>query len=164
MNNRKLNPTYTDIFGSNRIIRLTHQHGDRCGREFAIVPVASITSPVTSTLPSSWTSATLLDPDAKVTYWEGDYTPTAEGYYRIYSRASDSLGNTEIDEAAWFDGAFVVDTSVPTVTLSEIPFNNPFTNANWAKLVAEVTDYSGGSSFDIDEIYVEVDGERVEGQ
>jgi hypothetical protein len=128
--------------------------------EYAVVPVVDPTSPITSTLPAVWTLASLADPAAKLTYWNATYTPTVTGYYRIYSRASDTLGNAEIDAEDWYEGAFYADDTAPIVTLSVTVL--PIVDDQWAQLTAEVTDYVG-TSFDVDDIYFEINGERAEG-
>ncbi len=127
--------------------------------EYAIVSVADPTSPVSSTLPVTWTLATLDSPGEKLTYWNTTFTPTSTGYYRIYSRATDGLGNTETDSADWFDGAFYVDDSTPNVSLS---YEYPTGVANtWLRITGVVTDYVG-TSFDIEDIYFTIDGERYD--
>ena len=128
--------------------------------EYAVVQVITPTLPVTATLPSSWTSATLASPGEELTYWQVDYTPAGgDGYYRLYSRATDLLGNRETDISAWYDGAFVVDSGTPVVTMTVTTYGIP----NWLLIEAEVNDYIG-SSFDVDEIYFEINGERFEGR
>ncbi|MCP4542038.1 MAG: hypothetical protein GY832_33345 [Chloroflexi bacterium] len=130
--------------------------------EYAIVPVSVVTSPITSTLPTTWTVAVLDDPGAKLTYWQATYSPSGDGLYRIYSRATDDLGNTETDSDDWYDGAFVVDGGTPVVSLT---LNAGFFPGylNWLLLEGEVVDYVG-ESFDIEEIYFEIDGVRAPAQ
>ena len=128
--------------------------------EYAIVPVASPDSPVISTLPTSWTTATLEEPGEAFSYWTADFTPTTTGFYRIYSRATDGLGNTETDQNDWYDGAFYVDDTAPVVSIQTELY--PYTNNSWMRMTAVVTDYVG-TSFDIDSAYFIVDGERIEG-
>ena len=128
--------------------------------EYAIVSVADPTSDVADTLPTVWTAATLDKPNEELTYWFTDYTPTATGYYRIYSRATDGLGNTEIDSDDWYDGAFYVDDIAPTVTLAQPELYERAADT-WVLLTGVVTDYIG-TSFDIDQVYFTVDGERLE--
>ena len=127
--------------------------------EYAIVAVASPTSPISSTLPTTWSSATLDSAGETVSYWSTTYTPTATGYYRIYSRAVDGLGNAELDSTRWYDGAFYVDSTAPTVSIEAELVES--TNDNWLLMTGIVTDYVG-ASFDIEEIYFMVNGERVE--
>ena len=128
--------------------------------EYAIVPVAVPTSPVTSTLPSTWTAATLSSPDEIVTYWDTAFTPTTTGFYRIYSRATDGLGNAETNSNDWYDGAFYVDDIAPAVSITRLdPYD--MASGSWIRMTAIVTDYVG-TSFDINEIYFTVDGVRQE--
>ena len=130
--------------------------------EYAIVPVAVPTSPITSTLPTTWTAATLDSPGEKLSYWDATFTPTTTGYYRIYSRATDGLGNTETDSDDWFDGAFYVDDGVPTVSISILSASGG-ASPTVIHLTGVVTDYVG-TSFDVDEIYFTIDGTRYEGR
>jgi hypothetical protein len=69
--------------------------------EYAVVPVADVTSDPNDTLPTSWQTAPLASPGEKLSYWAVDYTPNSTGFYRIYSRATDTLGNAEIKTADW---------------------------------------------------------------
>ncbi|MEM7798767.1 MAG: hypothetical protein AAF633_06230 [Chloroflexota bacterium] len=135
--------------------------------EYAIVEVADPTSEVTSTLPATWQTATLDNPGETLTYWRATATGTTDGaFYRVYSRATDSLGNTETDVNAWFDGAFYVDGSPPSITLTvgTEPLTAGFNfQPTWRILTVEVADYVG-TSFDIDDIYFVIDGERIDGQ
>lgn len=127
--------------------------------EYAVVPVADPAVPVTATLPTTWTVATLDNPGAKLTYWQTNYNATADGYYRLYSRATDLLGNTEAEIGDWYDGAFVVDSNAPIVTMTlSVGLVN-----NWLLMEAQVADYIG-TSFDIDEYYFTMDGVRVDGR
>jgi hypothetical protein len=126
--------------------------------QYAIVAVNSITSPITSTLPATWTVADLDNVGETVSYWEATYTPTVDGFYRIYSRAKDDLGNWETDSSDWYDGAFVVDSIAPVVTLTLTDHWEPYMQL----VEAEVYDYAAGT-FDIEEIYFEINGQRVEG-
>ncbi len=129
--------------------------------EYAIVAVADPATPVTSTLPTTWTDATLDSPNEKLSYWDATFTPTTTGYYRIYSRATDGLGNSETNSDDWFDGAFYVDDTAPAVSIS---YARPSGVANtWLQLTGVVTDYIG-TSFDIDQVYFTIDGERYEGR
>ncbi|MFZ0546704.1 MAG: cohesin domain-containing protein [Candidatus Promineifilaceae bacterium] len=127
--------------------------------EYAVVPITDTTSPITSTLPTTWTLATLDSPGEKLTYWQTSYNAASDGYYRVYSRASDVLGNTETGVDDWYDGTFVVDSNAPVVTMTV----STYLVNNWLLLEAEVVDYIG-TSFDIEDYYFTIDGERVDGR
>ena len=127
--------------------------------EYAIVPVGDPSLPITATIPTTWTLATLDNPGAKLTYWQTSYNAAGDGYYRFYSRASDLLGNSETEATDWYDGAFVVDSNAPVVTMTLTP---GLVN-NWLLMEAEVVDYIG-DSFDVSETYFMMDGQRLEGQ
>ncbi|HSH04040.1 MAG TPA: LamG-like jellyroll fold domain-containing protein [Anaerolineae bacterium] len=132
--------------------------------EYAIVPVADPNSPISSTLPSSWNLATLATPDANFTYWHTNYTAATTGTHRIYSRATDSVGNGELDSDVWYEGAFVaVDGStIPVVTLNVVNYG-PYASNAMVRLEGAVTDYVG-NSLDIEDIYFTVEGQRIPAQ
>ncbi|MCP5085174.1 MAG: hypothetical protein GY948_26130, partial [Alphaproteobacteria bacterium] len=124
--------------------------------EYGVVPVVDSTLPVTATLPLAWTNAALSLPNESLTYWNASYTPTTEGYYRIYSRATDVSGNTEDDEVDWYDGAFIVDDTNPTVTWLS-PANGSNFGTGFVTLQAQTADYIG-NEFNIGSIAFEING------
>ena len=124
--------------------------------EYSVVPVADVTSPVTATLPGSWQTAVLATPNQSLTYWNSNYTPTAEGYYRLYSRATDVNNNTETNHATWYDGAFIVDETPPIVTWT-LPLNGATSNTGFLVLQAETADYAL-NLFNVDTIAFDIDG------
>ncbi|MCA9924002.1 MAG: hypothetical protein KC421_16610, partial [Anaerolineales bacterium] len=127
--------------------------------EYSIVPVPDPASEVTATLPSAWSLITLNTPGDTFSYWSLEHTPTEEGFYRFYSRASDMVGNQEVDEIDWYDGSFVVDNTPPVVTWLS-PLNGAALNAP-VELRAQVSDYAAGSfSVDENDVYFELDGQR----
>ncbi|MEM7799196.1 MAG: FG-GAP-like repeat-containing protein, partial [Chloroflexota bacterium] len=128
--------------------------------QYAVVPVITPTLPFTATLPTSWLTATLSSPGQTLSYWQVNYNPAGDGLYRLYSRSTDLLGNTETDVNAWFDGAFVVDSNAPVITLTVSGFT---TAPNWTLFEAQVLDYIG-TSFDIDDIYFTLNGQRIDGR
>lgn len=125
--------------------------------EYAVVPVADPTQPVTATLPGTWNTVTLDTPGATYSYWAETYTPGQEGLHRFYSRATDMVDNTETDEADWYDGSFVADSTNPVVE-----WLSPIDGASLTaplELRARVTDYAAGE-FSVEEkdLYFEVGG------
>src|SRR5690606_12606561 len=54
-------------------------------------------------------------------YWSQSVTQADAGFYRVYSRASDAVGNVEEKESDWYEGAFVVDNTAPTITWVTAP-------------------------------------------
>ena len=129
--------------------------------EYGVVPVADVNSPLTATLPTTWNSVTLDNPNANVSNWNVNYTPAAAGYYRLYTRATDGVNNQETETADWFAGAFFVDDTAPLVT-----WLAPASGSNTAEsleLTAEVTDYVAGQ-FSVEDIYFLVDGTAVPAQ
>jgi hypothetical protein len=127
--------------------------------QYGFVAVPDPASEVTSTLPSTWLTLTLDSEGETYSYWSLPITPTAEGFYRFYSRATDMVGNQEDNEEDWYEGSFVVDNTPPAVT-----WTIPISGANLTsplELQAEVADYAAGSfSVDENDVYFEVDGVR----
>ena len=129
--------------------------------EYGVVSVADVNNPLTATLPTTWNSVTLDNPNANVSKWSVNYTPAAAGYYRLYTRATDSVNNQETETADWFAGAFFVDDTAPLVT-----WLAPASGSNTAEsleLTAEVADYMAGQ-FSVEDIYFLVDGTAVPAQ
>ena len=124
--------------------------------EYGVVAVIDSTQGITETLPTSWNTAVLDAPGESLTYWQSSYTPLAEGLYRIYSRATDDVGNTETDTADWYDGAFIVDDTAPTVNWLS-PANASSHATGYISLQAEVSDFTL-DLFNIDEVSFEIDG------
>ncbi len=122
--------------------------------EYAVVSVADPSSAITETLPVSWNTAVLDNPNATLSYWQTNYTPLADGFYRIYSRAIDGVGNIETNIDDWYDGAFMADATAPVVTMT---IDTVVNTTDWFNLRAEVYDYANGS-FDIEEIYFDING------
>lgn len=81
--------------------------------EVGLAPVADLTDPLTATLPSVWTLANLTTPGQTASYWSAALTPPTAGFYRLYSRATDALGNAETNPATWFNGTLIADASPP---------------------------------------------------
>ncbi|MBK7895414.1 MAG: tandem-95 repeat protein [Anaerolineaceae bacterium] len=127
--------------------------------EYGVVLVPEVTSAVTSTLPSEWISITLDTPGDTFSYWAQNHTPTEEGFYRFFSRATDMVGNQEEDELDWYDGSFVVDSTPPTVQWLS-PANGASLESP-LELRAQVSDYAAGQfSVDENDVYFEIDGQR----
>jgi len=124
--------------------------------EYGVVAVVDASQSVTETVPSTWNLASLTAPGESLSYWQSDYTPTAEGLYRIYSRATDDVGNTEEDVEDWYDGAFIVDNTLPSVTWLS-PANGSSHGSGYISLQAEVSDFTL-DIFNVDEVSFDIDG------
>ncbi len=122
--------------------------------EVGITLVADPSSPVTDTIPSTWSAVTLDSPGETVSYWQTDYVPAAEGLHRFYSRATDVVGNQETNDEDWYEGAFVADDTPPDVTWLKPDL--PATSSP-LELRAQVSDYAAGE-FSVEDIHFEVDG------
>ncbi len=109
--------------------------------EIGLVPVADDSQPYTATLPGAWSPVTLASPGNTVSYWQTNLTPPAAGVYRVYSRATDQVGNAETDETAWYAGSIVADNTRPVVTWLS-PGSSP--SAAPLELRAQVSDYVAG--------------------
>ena len=86
--------------------------------ELGVIPVSDGSQPVTATLPTAWQTLTPGTSGQPLYTWSQDVTEGTAGLYRVYSRATDVAGNTEDDENDWYEGAFVVDETAPTVSWS----------------------------------------------
>ncbi|MCA9981020.1 MAG: right-handed parallel beta-helix repeat-containing protein, partial [Anaerolineales bacterium] len=127
--------------------------------EVGIVQITNPNQPVTATLPTSWNPASVNTAGQTGSYWTYNFTPQAEGLYRIYSRATDRLDNAETTQTDWFEGQFVVDTAVPTVSITS-PGNTSTTEAA-IKVSGTASDYltSGGTTFfSVAQVYFEANG------
>ena len=73
--------------------------------EYAIVQVTDNSLSAEETAPTSgWLTTTLDSPNEALSYWSADFSTNSGGEYRIYSRATDVVGNTETDADAQYDG------------------------------------------------------------
>lgn len=131
--------------------------------EVGIVAVDDATTPTGDTIPTTWSSASLRTPDDTASYWDASLpAATQEGLHRIYTRQFDEVGNAP-EGGASYAGAFVIDTTAPTVVWSA-PADGTSTSDAAIELVATVQDYAStgsGKVFDIDQMYFEVNGEQV---
>jgi hypothetical protein len=137
--------------------------------ETGLTFVGDTTQPVTTTLPGAFTPATLATTSTMTTphttsYWQTPVTPqSGDGLYRFYSRAGDLVSNSMADQEAttWYRGAFIVDSTPPTVTWLS-PADGATTTAPVA-LEATVSDYVA-DGFSVADFFFEVDGEVVAAQ
>src|SRR5690606_9900219 len=128
------------------------------GVETAVVFVPDPSSAITETLPATgdWTNATLDAPGETVSAWQRSFTPVQDGLYRIYSRATDEVGNVEGDAQRWFHGAFLADVTPPAATWEPGPANG---NAPFELRV--LVEDSVAGFFNVAEVYFTVDGAPV---
>ena len=130
--------------------------------EMAVKLVADPAQPVTDTLPALWPTATHSSPNEPVSQWQRTVTPASEGLYRVYSRASDVVGNEEadLDSGTWYAGAYIADATPPSINWV-MPTANTSSDQAAMLLVAEASDYvdSGdGPRFSIEQFHFAVDG------
>ena len=116
--------------------------------EVGVAPVSNYTSPVTATLPTTWTPVNLKTPGATASFWTSSVTPVS-GLVRLYTRATDSLGNQETNGFDFakrvlplYSGAFVGDGAAPIVTLLT-PAIAVNTTAAAVELIGTTSDYNG---------------------
>ena len=110
--------------------------------ELGLVGPVAPASAFTDTVPSVWQNAALQTPLNTSTYWRGSVLPNAEGVYRLYSRASDSLDNIEDVPSDVFEGAVNADGTAPAVALSA-PAAPLITQDAAVLLVGEVSAFEG---------------------
>ncbi|MCW5852638.1 MAG: hypothetical protein KIT87_21380 [Anaerolineae bacterium] len=133
------------------------------------LPTTSWSSGVTTTLPSTaaWSAATFQGGTTGDTarYWTANVTPASEGLYRLYTRATDRLGNQEPPapqlSSDLYAGSFYADGTPPLVAWIT-PSTTPTSTTGVAiELVASASDYvnSGlASRFSVASMWFEVDG------
>lgn len=132
--------------------------------EVGLTQVLDASQPVTATLPSVWTPATVSSQGQAGSYWTASVTPSAgEGLYRLYSRATDVAGNRVGDPRLWFRNAFIADATPPQITW-QTPNITTTTSAAAITLSARVSDYAPtgrGLRYNVDTVYFVVDGVSV---
>src|SRR3990172_4023027 len=106
--------------------------------EYGIVPVADASVPVTETTPGAWSGLSPAQTGQPRFYWSQSISQSSAGYYRVYSRATDAAGNLEVDNNDWYDGAFVIDNTAPSVSWGT-PALPTSTNAAAVLAVANVS-------------------------
>ena len=91
--------------------------------EVGLASVNNPNLPITATLPSAWAPVNLDTPASTASFWSGQVLPV-NGLYRLYTRATDVLGNQESpvfnfanSSLNLYSGGFVADGLAPTVTL-----------------------------------------------
>ncbi|MBX7213993.1 MAG: hypothetical protein K1X39_08295 [Thermoflexales bacterium] len=144
---------------------------------YAATAAAALTTPLTSTLPGAWSTAAVMTAGLSVADWTGVITASGNGLRRLYSYATDLLGNAETPTFDYtdrfsrrlaapvlnvYDGAFYVDGTPPTVTmLGPLPWLN--TIARSVVVSASVTDVDPTGKFTAYTPYFLVNGAYVPG-
>jgi hypothetical protein len=132
--------------------------------EVALVPVTDISLPITHTLPADgeWQQADLETLGQVASYWSTAVETQQDGLNRIYTRATDILGNQEDYSEDWYGGAMLVDSTPPIVS-----WNNPVEDlvvSDIALLLqataADWLDTETGQRFSVADVGFEVNGER----
>jgi len=128
--------------------------------EVGLTLVSDATQPVTATLPSTWQTLTPAPGGEPLFFWSQSLSKSTPGFYRAYSKATDVAGNTEENESDWYEGAFVVDNTAPTVTWGT-PSLPGTTDAAAVLGVVQATgtvSTSTGTRNDVSQVYFSVTG------
>lgn len=128
--------------------------------EVGIVPVSDATLAVTETLPETWETLTPTQTGQPLFYWSHSLSREIPGLYRVYSRATDAAGNVETEAEDWYEGAFVVDETAPTLSWGA-PALPGTTGAAAVLAVIEAAgtlDTGGGSRHDLAQVTFSVNG------
>jgi parallel beta-helix repeat protein len=128
--------------------------------EVGIVPVSDASLAVTVTLPETWETLTPAQTGQPLFYWSHSLSRETSGLYRVYSRATDAAGNLETEADDWYEGAFVVDDTPPTLSWGE-PALPGSTGAAAVLAVVEAAgtlDTGGGSRPDLAQVTFRVNG------
>ncbi|MFN2241891.1 MAG: kelch repeat-containing protein, partial [Anaerolineae bacterium] len=148
------------LFGRQGISRAEAYSGVD-GVDVALVSVPDGDLPPGETLPTAWVPATLQTPQQVASGWFVAIQPQQDGLHRIYTRATDQVGNQETDPADWYSGAVLVDGTPPAVSWLEPP--QDLITDQIAPLVqataADWLDMGGRRSFAVAEVRFEANGE-----
>ena len=71
--------------------------------DYGNVPVPNPANPLTATLPTPWLPVTVASPGAVATNWNTAFVVAGDGLRRLYSRATDTLGNQETPQVSVLD-------------------------------------------------------------
>lgn len=145
--------------------------------EYGVSNASSVTSALTSTLPATWLPAALSNQGLAVTNWQSNLVASGDGLRRLYSRASDVLGNQENPTVKVtdnfgkrlpapvlnvFDGSFYVDGTAPSVSMMS-PTSISSTIARSMDIEASVSDADPTGAFTANAPYFLVNGDYVPG-
>ncbi len=127
--------------------------------EVGVVAVGDASQPPTATVPSTWSTLTPGTSDQRLYYWTQTVTQATPGLYRVYSRATDAVGNAEQTESDWYEGAFVVDSTAPAITWITTPPATTDAAAVLAGVQTAGTVSTGtGTRYDVEQVYFSVTG------
>ena len=127
--------------------------------EVGVVQVTDTTIPPMDTLPTTWQTLTPSQSGQPLFYWSLTTSKSTAGYYRVYSRATDARDNTESDENDWYEGAFVVDSTAPTLSFTLNPSGTTTATATLATAIVSGSVSTGtGTRSDVRQIYFNVSG------
>ena len=122
-------------------------------------PLVDATQSITLTVPTVWTPMTLAGQATDVArYWSGSVNVGGAGLYRLYTRATDRLGNVETNPVQMYAGQFYADGDSPSVSLLK-PTGAPSVQAAAYELVGQVAHYQGPRTAQT--VFFEVDGATV---
>ncbi|MFN8482271.1 MAG: hypothetical protein U0768_04305 [Anaerolineae bacterium] len=133
------------------------------------VPDASV--PADSTVPTTWTAATLTSRGQAGSYWtlpinlaSGGGIYQADGLYRLYTRPTDMAGNTlDSGDSRLYRASFIADSKSPTVSIIT-PTNGLATSAAAIAMETDVSDYvatGAGNQYNVARVYFDVDGTQI---
>ncbi len=131
--------------------------------QVGISKVTDPSQPPSSTLPTTWTPATLKSAGQPGSYWSVAYNSfQGDGVYRLYTRPADESGNT-VTGTATFRASFIGD-GTPPVTQLITPTTALTTTAPALPLQASVSDLvtvGAASQWNVARVYFLVDGQVV---
>ena len=87
--------------------------------EIGVVSVTDPTKGIADTVPTDWTTLSPSQIGQPLFYWTHSLSLADPGLYRVYSKATDSAGNSETDVSDLYEGSLVVDPAGPTVSWGE---------------------------------------------
>ncbi|MFN2168382.1 MAG: hypothetical protein ACK2U9_19255, partial [Anaerolineae bacterium] len=125
--------------------------------------VVDASDPITATIPSSWSAASLSTPGEAGSYWTAGITPAeGDGLYRLYSKGDDVAGN---GTGSQFIGGFIADGTAPEITWTWPETDAVTTPFVAFELEAQVSDYvptGSGQRFNVASVSFEVNGVQID--
>ncbi|MFN8485853.1 MAG: hypothetical protein U0768_22660 [Anaerolineae bacterium] len=131
--------------------------------QVGVSKVSDPSQPPSSTLPTTWASATLTSAGQPGSYWSLAYSGfQGDGLYRLYTRPADASGNT-ITGTATFRASFIGDGTPPVAQIIT-PTTGLTSSAPVLPLQASASDVvavGGASQWNVARVYFLVDGQVV---
>ncbi|MFN8475368.1 MAG: hypothetical protein U0822_24505 [Anaerolineae bacterium] len=170
---------YTELLATPVTLMFGKQGATSCGAgnsgvsgvQVGVSYVANASSSPDSTLPTTWTAASLTSRGQAGSYWtapinlaSGGGIYQSDGLYRLYTVPTDLSGNTlDLSDPRVYRASFIADKTAPTATIIT-PTNGLATTAAAVVMETDVSDYvatGAGTQYNVARVYFDVDGTQV---